>query len=80
MVPPPAVSLSVGGRDFYEQPMPFQSPSGDFETERVIKCPGPASASPLLCSVRLCERCSSNEHRKCYCSPVLDVLDVLIHT
>jgi hypothetical protein len=34
MVPSPAVSPPMVGRNLYEQPMPFQSPSADFEIER----------------------------------------------
>ena len=41
MVPSPAVSPAMVGRNLYEQPMPFQSPSGDFEIERVTNVRGP---------------------------------------
>lgn len=34
MIPSPAVSPPTVGRNLYEQPMPFQSPDGDFEIER----------------------------------------------
>ena len=39
MVPSPAVSPAIVGRNLYE-PMPFQSPSGDFEVERVTNVRG----------------------------------------
>jgi len=41
MVPSPAVSPATVGRNLYEQPMPFQSPNGDFEIERVTNTRGP---------------------------------------
>ena len=46
MVPSPAVSPAVVGRNLYEQPMPFQSPSVEFEVERGTNIRG-AARPPL---------------------------------